>query len=117
MSALGSEKVVRHRGGGDDLMGNPIADGAPVTYEGCAVYPRGAGGEETGRSHTVLDGYTVLIPPDQPDGVVVDIVPTDRIEWSRRPGAKAEVVGDVGQWPFLDGDLAGFQVNIRYEEG
>lgn len=108
-------EVVRYRvEGGTDDMGNPVDAGAPVSLFGCAVYPRGASSESSGRDMTTVDGRTILIPEDEiakkiPGG----LKSTGEYEWAREPNVWRQAVGDPAPWYFLDGAPAGIQVNVR----
>jgi hypothetical protein len=108
---LGSETLRYRVEAGDDGFGNPVAAGDPVTWEGCAFYPRGASTEATGREMTVIDGYTALVP----ERVTIDA--NGEIEWAEEPGTWRKIVGKAGVWKHLDGTFAGTQINVRGESG
>lgn len=113
MSDLGSETVTYRLEAVEDDYGNPTTPGASEVFTGCAVYPRGTSTEDDGRAATVIDGYTILIPPRY----TTPISPRGQFEWARQPGVWRKVVGNPGLWPFLDGSLAATQVNVSGEAG
>lgn len=103
--SLGGESIIRRRPGGFDGFGNPTASTVPdLPLSGCAVYPRGST-EDSGRSATVVVGYTLLIPD-----TTVDIVESDQVIWR---GQVYEVEGEPGIWPYFDGTDAGLQVAMK----
>lgn len=97
----------RMSGGGVD---DPVEVAPAKAFPGCAVYPRGNGTEASGRELTVIQGKTALIPGATEDDIRAD----DVLEWRGRP---YDVVGDPGEWFYLDGTYAGLQVNLEKARG
>jgi len=111
MRPRGMEKVTIRTEAVRDGFGNPGTAGTPRKFDGCAVYPRGASSEDSGRSATVLDGYTILIPGN------VAVASSDEVEWARQPGIWRKVVGKPGLLVSLQGEELGTQVNVSGAEG
>lgn len=105
MDALGPETVTVALEPKKDRNGDPI----PGTEQsravaGCAVYPR-MSTEAQGTASTLIVGYTVLAPV-----VMGAITDEHEVTWK---GRKFKVVGEPGEWTFLDGQVAGLQVDIE----
>lgn len=83
--------------------GTPGTFVADQTVTGCLGYPRGSS-EDGGRSATVITGYTVLAPAG------TEVTPQSRIRFK---GLIYDVVGDPGEWDFLDGQTACVQINLE----
>lgn len=109
MSDFGAEVVTVTPPVQRDSFGDPIpGSGTPEDVEGCTVYPRGASTEQEFRASTVIDGITILMPGER------DIDPAAKLTWR---GKDYDVVGEPGIWPYLDGEIAGTQINAKRAQG
>lgn len=106
----GSEIVEIWVGAGPDNFGNHSDGTLLVRIYGCVVFPRGISTEADQRAATVLEGYTVIAPPDSSLEV-----PTDaKVKWR---GRLYDLIGEIGIHTFYDGDGAGLQINMRRAAG
>lgn len=106
----GSEVIEIWVGAGQDTFGNFQEGTLLAKIYSCVVFPRGISTEADQRAATVLEGYTVIAPPD----ASLD-VPTDaQVKWR---GKTYELIGTVGIHTFYDGDGAGLQFNIKRTAG
>jgi hypothetical protein len=87
-----------------DDHGDPIG-GAPTEHDlyGCVVYPHTTS-EESGRSGTVTEGYTVICGPTE-----LTITAQHRV---RHLGKVWDIDGEPAVWPYLDGSVAGVQFEL-----
>jgi hypothetical protein len=106
----GPEVIEVWVGAGPDQWGDHQDGTMLAKIYGCVIFPRGISTEADQRAATVLEGYTVIAPPDDE----LDI-PTDaKIKWR---GKTFEMIGEVGIHTFYDGDGAGLQINMKRTAG
>ena len=79
-----------------------------VVVEGCLVYPRTSDEADGTYERTVVTGMTLLAPA----GTVI----TAEMK-IRHKGREYGVVGDPGEWDYLDGDGASVQVALERSAG
>lgn len=89
-----------------DEFGDPVPGSSSTeTVTGCALYPRGTT-EGDSRTPTVITGMVALLPRMPAIGLGP--------RYTVSNGAVIYTVeGDVGEWKYFDGRLAGYQVALQ----